>query len=59
MALAHSQDVAEILDPAYSPSTQDEKDLFIENMCDDVFDQSLLTDTGNALVCKHENDCNI
>jgi len=28
MALAHAQDVAEILDPSYVPITQDDKDLF-------------------------------
>jgi len=58
MALACAQDVAEILDPSHVPVTQDDKDLFKEKQkyMFAVFDHTLLTDTGKALVCKHEND---
>jgi len=58
MALACAQDVAEILDPSHVPVTQDDKDLFQEKQkyMFAVFDQTLLTDTGKALVCEHEND---
>jgi len=58
MALARAQDVAEILDPGHVPVTQDDKDLFQEKQkyMFAVFDRTLLTDTGKALVHEHEND---
>ncbi len=60
MALAHAQDVAEVLDPGHVPVTQDDKDLFQgkQKFMFAVFDWMLLTDTGKALVHEHENDFN-
>ncbi len=58
MALAHVQDVSEVLDPIHVQVTQDDKDLFREKQkyMFAVFDCILLTDTGKALVLEHEND---
>jgi len=60
MAIACEQDIAKILNPNHVPITQDDKDLFLEKQkyMFAVFDQTLLTDTGKALVCEHENDYN-
>jgi len=51
MALACAQDVAEMLDSAYIPRNQDEKDLFLENQkyMFAVFDQTLPTDNCSLL----------
>ena len=58
MALARAQDVSEVLDPLHVPVTQDDKDLFKEKQkyMFAVFDRTLQTDTGKALVREHEND---
>ena len=58
MALACAQDVSEVLDPLHIPVAQDDKDLFKEKQkyMFAVFDRTLQTDTGKALVHKHEND---
>jgi len=58
MTLAHAQDVSEVLDSLHVPVTQDDKDLFKEKQkyMFAVFDRTLLTDIGKALVCEHETD---
>ena len=56
MAQARAQDVADILDPNYSPKTQEETALFDEKQkyMYAVFEKTLLTDKGKALVRAHQ-----
>ena len=53
MAQARAQDVAEVLNPNYTPTTPDESALFDEKQkyMYAVFEKTLLTDKGKALVC--------
>ena len=50
--MARTQDVIEVLDPLYVPSSQEQIDLFDEKQkfVFAVFDKNLLTDKGKALV---------
>jgi len=58
VAQACAQDVAEILYPIYVPRTQDDIDLFQEKQkyMFAVFERTLQTDTGKAIVRDHEDD---
>ena len=58
LAQAHAQDVADILDPAYAPSTPKDMLLFQEKQkyLYAVFKQKLQTDKGKALV--HDFEAN-
>jgi hypothetical protein len=55
---ARAQDVSEVLDPNYSPSTQSEKDLFAakQKFVYAILEQKVLTDKGKELVRDHESD---
>ena len=57
-ALADSQDVQEVLDSSYTPSTKEDESLFVEKQkyMYFVFDRNLKTDKGKALVRQHEVD---
>ena len=59
-SLAHTFDVADVLDPTYQPSTPEETELF--NLKQDfmfaVFNNILKTDTGKNLVRQHEKTRN-
>ena len=57
MAQARAQDIVEVLDPVYIPATTDEAALFLEKQkfVYAVFEKTLLTDKGKALVRKHQN----
>jgi len=58
LAQARAQDVADILDPIYIPSTLADKDLFSEKQkyMFAVFERTLLTNVGKSIVCDHEDD---
>ena len=58
MTTAATQDVKEVLDPKYMPSTQEEKDLFSEKQqyMYHVADTILKTDRGIVFVGEHEVD---
>jgi hypothetical protein len=55
---ARAQDVDQVLDPAYSPSTQEDIDLFEwkKKYMYAVFENNVLTDRGKAIVREHEHD---
>ena len=56
-AQARAQDIADILDPTYSPSNPDEIALFMEKQkfMYAVFEKTLLTDKGKALVRQYQH----
>jgi hypothetical protein len=56
LAQARTQDVADVLDPAYAPSQVEDKLLFEEKQkyLYAVFEQKLQTDKGKALVHEYE-----
>ena len=56
VAQARAQDVSEVLDGTHNPATQDEQDLFDEKQkyMFAVFEKTLLTDKGKALVRAHQ-----
>src|SRR5688572_19189780 len=57
MAQARAQDIVEVLDPAYYiPATADDAALFLEKQkfMYAVFEKTLHTDKGKALVRKHQ-----
>ncbi len=58
LAQARAQDVADILDPIYIPSTPADKDLFSEKQkyMFAVFERTLLTNVGKSFVHDHEDD---
>ena len=58
VANARAQDVAEILDGAYNPTSTEEKALFDakQKYMYAVFEKTLLTDQGKAFVREHELD---
>ena len=53
---ARAQDVSEVLDPLYTPTTTEERDLFIEKQkfLYAVLESKVLTDRGKAIVREHE-----
>jgi len=55
-AQARAQGVAEVLDPAFTPVLQDDKDLFEakQQFMYAVFEKTLLTDFGKSVVRAHE-----
>jgi len=55
---ARAQDVSEVLDPTYKPSTQEQRDLFLEKQkyVYAVLESKVLTDRGKAFVREHETD---
>ena len=55
-AQARAQDIADVLDPSYIPSTQEDIALFLEKQkfMYAVFEKTLQTDKGKALVRKHQ-----
>ena len=57
---ARAQDVFNVLDATYKPTTQDEKDLFVEQQkyLYAVLESRLLTDVGKSLIREHERDFN-
>ena len=60
IATARAQDVGEVLDPLYTPSTEEENELFDEKkkFMYSVFDRVLKTDKGKSFVRQHEDDYN-
>ena len=56
MAQARAQDVADVLNHKYTPTTAEETALFDEKQkyMYAVFERTLLTDKGKALVCAHQ-----
>lgn len=58
LAQARAQDVADVLDPAYVPTTQEAKDLFAakQQFMYAMFETTLLTDFGKSVVRAHEKD---
>ena len=59
-AQARAQDVADILDPTYVPTTQEAKDLFAakQQFMYAMFEKTLLTDFGKSVVRAHKTDGN-
>lgn len=57
IAQTRAQDIAGILDPTYIPATTDDADLFLEKQkfMYTVFEKTLQTDKGKALVCQHQH----
>ena len=57
IAQARAQDIAEVLDHTYIPSTQEDIDLFAEKQkfFYAVFEKTLLTDKGKALVRRYQH----
>jgi len=55
-AQARAQDVADVLNPAYTPGNAEEAALFEEKQkyMFAVFEKTLLTDKGKALVCAYQ-----
>ena len=55
-ALARTHDCEEIFDPTYKPNGDDEEETFTEKQkfIYSVFEDKVLTNTGQALVCKFE-----
>ena len=60
MAQTRAQDVADVLDPTYTPSNPTEIALFDEKQkyMYAVFEKTLLTDKGKALVWAHQRKYN-
>src|SRR5687768_10090171 len=60
IAQARAQDVEQILDPLYAPTTADETNLFEEKQkyMYAVFEKTLLTDKGKALVRSYQKTYN-
>src|SRR5688500_8885994 len=56
MAQSRAQDIAEVLDPEYIPTTSKDIGLFMgkQKFMYAVFEKTLLTDKGKALVCHHQ-----
>src|SRR5688500_15646871 len=56
MAQSRAQDIAEVLDPEYIPTTSKDIGLFMgkQKFIYAVFEKTLLTDKGKALVCQHQ-----
>ena len=56
-ATIHAQDLSTIIDPNYTPSTSDERELFSlqQDYVFKVFQKTLHTDTGRALVAKYSS----
>ena len=54
---ARAQDIAHVLDPSYIPQNQAARDLFVEQQkfMYAVFEKTLLTDKGKALVRQHQH----
>jgi hypothetical protein len=57
---ACAQDVIQVLDPNYVPTTPEEKDLFEEKQkfLYAVLEQKVLTDRGKGIIRDHEHDYN-
>ena len=57
MAQARAQDIVEVLDPSYIPTTTEDAALFLEKQkfMYAGFEKTLLTDKGKALVRKHQH----
>ena len=57
IAQARAQDIAQVLDPTYVPSTHEERELFLEQQkfMYAVFEKTLLTDKGKALVRQYQH----
>ena len=57
---ARAQDVMDVLNPQYKPSTQDDKELFDEKQkyVFSILERNVLTDVGKSIVRSHENDYN-
>ena len=55
---ARSQDVMEVLNPGYKPTSQDDKELFDEKQkyVYSILERTVLTDVGKSIVRSHEND---
>ena len=55
---ARAQDVADVLDPKYKPSTTEQRDLFEEKQkyLYAVLESKVLTDRGKAFIREHEKD---
>ena len=53
---ARGQDISEVLDPLYTPSTTEERDLFLEKQkfLYAVLEAKVLTDHGKAIIRDHE-----
>jgi hypothetical protein len=60
IAQARAQDVHDVLDPSYTPITVEETELFEEKLkyMYAVFEKTLLTDKGKALVRAHQKTYN-
>jgi hypothetical protein len=58
LAQAHAQDVHEILNASYLPTSSEDKQLFVmtQEFMYAVFERTLQTDMGEALVCRHESN---
>jgi len=56
VAQARAQDIIEVLDPLYTPKMVDDMHLFLEKQkfMYAVFEKTLLTDKGKALVCQNQ-----
>ena len=56
-AQAQAQDLIDVLDPNYTPPTIEDAELFQEKQkfMYAVFEKTLLTDKGEALVCQHQH----
>src|SRR5687767_2358760 len=57
IAQARAQDIAEVLNPSYIPSSTEVVELFAEKQkfMYTVFKKTLLTDKGKALVCLYQH----
>ena len=55
---ARAQDVGEVLDIAYTPTNDEERDLFQEKQkfVYAILEAKVLTNRGKVFVCEHEND---
>ena len=55
---AKAQDVYDVLDATYTPMTEEESDLFVEQQkyVYNVLESTVLTDSGKSLVKEHEGD---
>ncbi len=55
---AQAQDLSDVLDPSYTPTTAKDTDLFIEKQkfLYAVLESKVLTDHGKAIVRQHEDD---
>ena len=57
-SLAHAHDIYQVIDASYTPTTQEDIELFDfkQKFMYAVFQQTVLTDQGKALVRAHESD---